>query len=70
MAGGGRTAKTANDAADVAAALARRRPAVQRVRAPARTSQADTRRIEAETARVSDPELRDLIRDLRVRLGL
>lgn len=67
---GARSSRTAGDAADVAAAPARRRAPAATVRPPARVTPADTRRIEAETARVSDPELRDLIHDLRVRLGL
>jgi hypothetical protein len=57
------------DAADVVAALARRkRP--RRTATPAAVPDAATRaRIERETDKVADPELREAIRVLRMRLG-
>src|SRR5262249_17937672 len=64
-------ARRSRDADDVVAALAAHR----RARAPARAprppaSAADLARIDRETARVGDGELRALLRDVRRRLGL
>lgn len=66
---GGRSTRS-TDADDVVAAMARvaARPARKR-REAALTPEAE-RRIEAESARIADPELRDLMATLRKRLGV
>jgi hypothetical protein len=61
----------ADDRNDVVAALARRmRPRKQAATPRPQPSPAALRAIDDETAKISDPELRDTIRDLRRRLGL